>query len=520
MINAVASNILVDMGLPKNGGEPPRRGLNVYTTTGIVGIAGRAKDGTIVSGTVEQPLFGLSLYDRIMIAQRCDPVFGVVSGRAGRISGLEWTVTKESKDEDRIADYLKSCKAIHSEYAGRRTIAEITTRALLLGKVRAYLPDVLPDLANFDGALLRWHRRIQAQKDDESQQIIDWMNRPNAQDTFEDYTKKRIQDLMVHGAVAGYKERDEQGLLRSVYVLPGGSVVPLRDRFVSAHNAFAQALPGMDPQIYFSDEVCFSTYMPTSGIAYGLIPLEALVNKVAESLLFDQRAAEAADGTRPPEKVVIMGEDSPFGDLTGEEALKVPLTQDDQSRIEVIINEPRKNAIRVLSGYGTPVVMDLSRADTFQYQNERQKDIREAVALVFNMTNMEINSTGSEDTSGRSTSEAQATIEKEKGIYPLVKIEENHWNNEVLPLRFGGGYKFKFKSGLSDKEQLELDTAMVQSQTYSIDEVRVKRGDEPWGGQYGRPLQGQQPDPNAPSGQAGPGGAASLGGLLGSGMSR
>jgi hypothetical protein len=256
----------------------------------------------------------------------------------------------------------------------------------------------------------------------------------------------------------------------------------------------------MDPQIYFADEICWSTYMPTSGIAYGLIPLEALVNKVAESLLFDQRAAEAADGTRPPEKIVVFGEDSPFGDLTGEEALKVPIPQDEQSRLEVLINEPKKNAIRVLSGYGSPVVMDLSRSDTYAAQAERQKDIRTAVALVFNMTNMEINETGSDNTSGRSTSEAQASIEKEKGIYPLVLIEENHWNNEILPMRFGPGYEFKFKSGLTDMEQLEIDTAKVNSQTYSIDEVRVERGDEPWGGEYERPLggaQGQQPDGSA-----------------------
>ena len=394
-LGGVVSNLLDDIGAGQVKRTPDRRGLNVYTTSGLTGVAGIGKSGQIIRGAAEEPIFGLSLYDRLLIAQRCDAVFGVIAGRTNRIASLEWTVIKESKEEDRIAEYLKDCYSLWKEYGNTHRIAEVVTRAMLVGKVRKYLPDVLPDMSNFQNSLLRWGRRLDRRHDDESTNIIEWMRNPNPHDTYEDFVKKWVQDLMIQGAAAQYKEiGDHSGLLEAVHMLPGGSVTPLRERYVGGHKAYAQALPGMDPQIYFSDEIAYSQYMPNSGISYGMIPLEALVNKVAESLLFDQRAAEAADGTKAPEKMIVLGENSPFGDLTGDEAIQVPITQDEQTRLEVLMNEPRQNAVRVLTGYGTPMVVDLSRADTYQAQAERQKDIRTAVALVFNMSNMEINESG------------------------------------------------------------------------------------------------------------------------------
>jgi hypothetical protein len=488
---AFSSNLLAGTGLPRTKEELHKRGLNIYTMSEVVGVVGRDKWGEIQSGTIEVPLFGLSIYDRLAIAQRCDSVYGVVTGRANRIAGLEWSVTKESKEEDRIELYLKSCKQVFDEYSSQISAKTIIVRGKMIQNMTRYLPDMLPDASNFSGAMLRWRRRINMKNDDASTQIEDWLHEPNAEDDFEDFLKKWVSDLMVHGADAIYKEYVD-GRLENMYHLPGGSVIPLRDRYVSAKRMFVQAMPGMDPKMYFADEITFSSYFPQSGIGYGLIPLEALVNKVAETLFFDQRAAEMADGTVPPEKVALFGEQMPFGDLTGEEALNVPLSEHEQTRLEVLLNEPRKDAIRVLSGVGTPQILDLSRADTFQYQSQRQKDIRESCAFVYNMSNMEINATGSDGTSGRETSESQADIEKQKGIYPIVKIIQNKMNREHIPLRWGSGYVFEFQSGLSPEQQVELDTKMMQSQTYGANEIRVKRGDEPWGPEFDQPQAGQQ----------------------------
>jgi hypothetical protein len=86
----------------------------------------------------------------------------------------------------------------------------------------------------------------------------------------------------------------------------------------------------------------------------------------------------------------------------------MPVNKNEQKRVETVINEARKGAIRTLTGIGKPLVLDVSRSDTMQTQIERQRQIREEVALVYNMSNMEVNLTGSEDTSGRAVSESQS----------------------------------------------------------------------------------------------------------------
>ncbi|NCN22597.1 hypothetical protein GW934_03865, partial [Candidatus Falkowbacteria bacterium] len=160
-------------------------------------------------------------------------------------------------------------------------------------------------------------------------------------------------------------------------------------------------------------------YLPVSSRNYGMIPLEALIKKVTESLLFDNMMANQADGTKPPEKMVIVTEQNPFGSLDGDDAKDIPLDVDEQKRIEQKLSQPIKNGVMTFSGNHVEVV-DLTRSDSMGNQMQRQKDIREEVALVFNATNMEVNLSGSDNTSGRSTSQAQMEIEQGKGIAPIA----------------------------------------------------------------------------------------------------
>lgn len=474
-----------------------KRGLNVYTASEVVEIAGRGKNGQMLKGTAEVPLFGLSIWDRITIAQKCDAVYGVVTGRMKRIAGLDWSVQKKSKDIDRIEIYLKQCKQLYDEYANAEQIRYRIIRTRMIRNVLREMPDCLPDLSNFSQSMVRWKKRIEQMNDDKTSEIEDWLNQPNAQDNFDDLIQKWVHDLCIHGGVAAYKEK-RNNRLESLYILPGGTVEPLKPRFVGPVTMYAQIVPGMDPKIYFRDEIMWSTYMPTSGITAGLVPLEALVNKVAETLFFDQKAAEMADGTVPPEKIAVFGgEKVPFGSLNDQNAPEIPLEKGEQSRLETLLNEPRKNAIRILSGYGTPNILDLSRSEIFKDQSERQRFIRETVAFVFNASNMEVNLTGSSDTSGRSTSETQESIEREKGIYPIVRDIENDFTNQILPDRYGYGYTFNFKTGLTDSEQAELDQKKMATGTYGVNEIRVARGDEPLGPEFDNPQsQGQSMQPD------------------------
>lgn len=452
--------------------QPDRRGINVYNLSELQGVVGKDKSGKLLQGAIQRPMFALTLNERIDIFRFAAPIFGVVSSRMGRISGLEWNVISEKKDEDRIITRLQNWKAIYDEYTDEKEIPAQVITGMLSKEIRKTLIDAKPDLSNFSTSLMRWRRRIKESQEDRATEIEDWMQEPNLDDNFIDFVKKEVFDLMVHGNISIFKE-ESGGRVENFYMLPGGTTFQFRSPFVGGGSSFIQMLDTMQPQVFFTDEISYTNWIPTSAQSWGMVPLEALINKIAEQLLFDKLAAERADGTKPPEKMVIFGETSPFGDLDKE--MSVPMEEAEQKKIETIINEARKEAVRTLSGVGTPLVLDLSRADTFTQHQERYRSIKEDIALVFNMSNLEMNLTGSADTSGRATSESQERQDLRRGVFPIIDLIETIFNKDIIPFRFGGiGFKFKFKSGMSEAEEVEMITKKLLSGAWALNEVRTE----------------------------------------------
>ncbi len=470
------------------------RGLNVYTLSDLMGVTGRDKHGHQLQGQVEVPMFTLSVKDRIEIFAKTTTLQGVVTGRSKRISGLDWQVTHKNREEDRIVEELKEYKEIFDELKGSQDLKHLVAMSGVRNKIQEELDDVLPDLSNFNNSLRRMKHRNARLHEDRSTEIEEWLKTPNIHDSFEQFIEKSVTDLMIHGTLGVFKEwMDER--IDNIYPLPGGTIFPFRSAQVGGPHAFFQMVPGIDAKIYFSDEVSFLSYVPASWSSYGMVPLEALINKVAETLMFDKRAADQADGTTPPQKIVVFGKNaSPFGGITSE-GFDLPMDASEQKRIETKLAELRKDAIVTLSGVGRPLVLDISKADTFGAQQTRQDKILRDMALIYNMSNMEVNLTGSEFTSGRETSESQKEIEQEKGIKPILMSLQNMFNREILPYRFGYDYEFKFEPESSEDEQVERDTKKFQSGSYTVNEIREERGDDIFPeDEFNRP-QGGQPEP-------------------------
>lgn len=483
-----------------SGQNQNRRGLNVYTLSEIVGVTGRTLDGKMITAQSQIPVFILSPFERENIARLNSDVLGLVLSRMNTVSSLDWSIKRKINIEDQIAEKLKAFKQVYTEYSDSANIDHLVVRRRALIEIRKELPDVKDDLSNFDMALRRWKKRLKISDQANIQSIESWVNNINAEDDFEEFKKKWVFDLMVHGAFAGYKDRIN-GLVENLYGLPGGTVYPLRGRYVGGATGYAQIVPGFEPKIYFDNEMFFNRYVPITSRSYGLIPLEALINKIAESMLFDKTAAERADGTKPPEKLVVFGNNNRmFGDI-GNFNLDTPLPEGEQQRIETKLNEARKNAIATLSGVGTPVVSDISKADTFQQQSERQDKLKRDIGHVFGASPLEMALTGSEDTSGRATSESQERLERAKGIFPLVKIIDKTMTNKIIPFKFGSGWVLEHETGLTEAEQIALETKKLQSGRYSVNEVREASDDEPYPEEiYNRPSgnvqQGQGPGQN------------------------
>ena len=455
---------------PMNGiGEPGKRGLQVYTLSQIISATGRAEDGQMLTWGVEQPYFFLTPTQRNEIFKLSTPVFGVVTSRMNRIAGVDFGVVPIKHKEDQIADDLKMLKQVYDEYANTTELKYITARTQVARKIMERLPDVLPDLSNFGQSLLRWKKIIQNKHLNTGEEIKEWLMEPNNGVSWQDYIKKVVYALMVHGAEATYKQY-EHGKLENFDSLPAGTVYRFKSPYFSGVDAYMQIVSGYEPQAYFAKECMYLQYLPTSVQNYPMVPLEALINKVSEGLLFDRLMAEQADGTKPPEKLVVVTDNkNPYSDIDNPE--NDPLPAAEQKRIETKMNEPRKGAVMTFAG-NSATVIDLTRENTMSVQNQRQKDIREDVALVFNMSNMEVNLTGSEGTSGRSTSESQAEIEQGKGITPLLRLIENGLTKNILPFRFGYGYMVEFEKSKDEMEKQRLNRERLANGEITQNELR------------------------------------------------
>ena len=470
LLNAVTAEDVVRPTMGQ-GREKEGRGFNVYSFHDLAKITGEGKQGNEIGGYIEKPYFALSIEERVEMFRKTSPVFGVITSRMNRISGLDWEIVPAKNEEERLVEEMRFRKMIIQEYENATEPRYVKLREGSKQELLAALPELLPDLSNFEGSVLRWKRRMQYTKNDQATEIFDWLNQPNRTHTWTEFSKMWVFDLHTHGAGAIFKE-EIGGRIENIYLLPGGTVIPLKDKFVGGLQAYAQVTQNYDTQVFYQNEISYSQYIPTTYRSYPMIPLEALVNKVAETLFFDKLMAEQADGTKAPEKVVLFGDKAPFGDF--DEAENVPINKAEQRRLETQFNEERKNAVRIITGYGTPVVMDLSRENTMGIQMERQRMIREEVALVFNMSNMEVNLTGSESTSGRSTSEAQEKIEFGKGIHPITQIMSNKINKEILPFRWGHKYMFKFKDGIDELAEIKKNALLLSSGLKSVNEIRTR----------------------------------------------
>jgi hypothetical protein len=468
------------------------RGFTVIDATELFNIHAKDKRGNRHQVKIDNKYIGLSYLDKLMMYEKCPPVLGVVTSRANRMSTLDYSVVPIRQDEDEIYSDLKIHKEIFEENS-QGNLFSLGKRIRAYHEIRKYLTDVFPDLSNFDASLKRWARSIKIQTGHSAAEIEDFFARPNPNMLWSEFIKIITQDLLVHGAVSIYKANS------NLYILPGGSVYPIKSKYVGGPSGFVQIpLYGDQPQLFFSDELAYAQYMPNSNKTLGICPLEALTNLVAENLLFSELMASRADGSESPKKIIVFGEPQSTGEAQDNDATSVPIDTDEQIRMEKLLNKEQKNkAVKIITGYGTPAILDLSKADTIPTQLERQNKIDQYVAMVFNASNAEINQTGGDGTSGRSTSESQERADNSKGIFPFVRIIEELFTHQIIPYKFGYGWRMKFEQPMSTQEKIDISTKKVQSGLFDVNEVRVEDWNkeaypEP---QYDRPQTAQPQQP-------------------------
>jgi hypothetical protein len=412
---------------------------------------------------------------------------GVVDNRCQAIKSVDWTVTPFKRMEDEIAEEIRTCKEIMEENAGQLPwtrswfIAEECER-----RIRQRLPDLLFDFSNYDQALARNMRKMRRQQTDSADQIREFYMRLNNQQTWAQWVHGYMADKMIHGRAAG--RRFDDGRLMN---FPGGTLYRIRSERLGEWQLFIQYASEfaniMTPQIFYEDEVYNEPYIINSFFADGLTPIDALILIATEVLKFDEKMVEWADDERPPDKLVAFGR-QPQGLNPGEFPADDPLPPDEQRRIEYKLNERTKDGpVATVSGVGTPMLLDLTGADTFAFQQMRSKDHKNLVGLLFQATPMELNEAGSADTSGRNTSDAQADILMSRGVMPLTGGLEDQMNLYEIPRTFGPGWVFRLEAPRNVRELIE--NAVHKMPFASINQIREEDfGWEPYPeADYSRP---------------------------------
>lgn len=482
--DANKSNIIYTNEIGKkpfdNKSPQSKRGIGIYEPTQLMSQIGIIKDGQQKEAPLEQPYFYLTIQQRVEITKLCSDVFAVVTGRMHRISALDFNITPIKKEEDRIADQLKSLYQIYQERKQLTDFQSLAMKGKCFVEIQNHLQDVLPDMSNFSASLYRWKKAITFKRTDIQNEIKEWIMEPNTGLTWERYVKKFVFDLLVHGAVATYKQVSN-GRLENFDTLPGGTVYRFKNRYFSPVNGYVQLVPSEEAQIMFDDEMSYIEYLPTSAMSHSIVPLEALINKITETLLFDKLMSDQADGTKPPEKLVIItNQQNPFGDFNEPE--ETPINPDEQKRIELKLNTPRKYAVATLAGNGVEVV-DLTRENTMALMQERQRYVRESVGLVFNATNIEMNLTGSDSTNGRESGWIQQELSQGRGIAPILMLIQKSMTKDIIRHRYGYGFQMQYEDTKDSLAQAQLDSLELQNGSLTINEIREREGKNLFDGQ-------------------------------------
>jgi hypothetical protein len=496
--NSTNSNIVYSNDYGKSPLDDPRkfrrRGIGIYEPTQLIAQIGRTKEGANQTASLEQPYFYLTIQQRVEICKLASDVFSIITGRMNRISALDFQITPIRKDEDRIADQLKSIYQIYNERKALTDITSLAVKGKCFVEIVKHIPDCLPDLSNFNSALYRWKKNIGFRRTDEQNEIKDWMMEPINGMTWDRYIKKFVFDLLVHGAVATYKQM-ENNRLENFDTLPGGTVYRFKNRYFSAVNGYVQLVPGEEAQIMFDQELSYVEYLPTSAMSHSIVPLEALINKITETLLFDKLMSDQADGTKPPEKLVIItNEYDPFGDFDNPQ--EMPVNPDEQKRIELKLNTPRKYAVATLTGNNVNVV-DLTRENTMAIMLERQRIIRESVGMVFNASNVEMNLTGSDSTNGRESGKIQQELSQGRGIAPILMLIGRAMTRDIIHHRYGYGYQMEYAETKDAMEQAQLDSMELNNGLVTINELREREGKTLFeDDQFNKPSSARQSQPD------------------------
>lgn len=501
------------------------RGLDVIPLSKL-SVRGETRDGTIIKTELGAGnFFQLDPWTAETMATTCAPIAGVVHQRCTKAARAGWSIETRNRTHiiDEFASGLEHLNYLYDLKGD--SPADLGAKLRIWTELKKELPDLFPDLSNFPAEKKWWLKRQRSASSNDTAGLEMWLSNPANLGglAFDEFIKTWTRDYMIHRAASIYKQQGPMGELAGLKMLPGGSVFRLPPMAAGLETAYLQVPlgcffaggaygyvegddvwlggPGSSAQsqiskLYFRTELSHSQYLPSTNWADGVSPLDALIDAFKSHLRLSGLFTESSDGTRSPEKAIIMGTKLPRMNLTedSDNSSDAPLQETEHIRIERALNDKTRDTIvKILSRLGDATVVDLSHNDKATMLLEWENKVEQLIALVYGATMQEVNRTDSGGTSGRSTSEANERAESTSGMGPIYVGFENALTENVFR-----PYKpwavFRMQSGLSDKERAEIAAGMLAS-GLSLNETRdrVWEAEAVEGDEYDKPATGGTP---------------------------
>lgn len=460
------------------------QGYAVLSAYDLMQIAAKDKDGN--SRTFDIP----SQYDyvdsatAITIYSKCDTLFSVVNKTAKTISSIsKFKVKHKGKEFDNLERMLRDNKDIFLEnlnsalaildkdnthkwkhfYAASEALARLITE----------LPELIFDwqtgqFVNFEKAMLRLSRKYKVALSHSIAEIENFIFAPNPYLTWREFIETIVQDFMLHRGIA------VQVLNDNLYILPGGTIYPVKGKYIGDEAGYVQFIPGGEQPLFFNyNDIIYAQYLPNSIVGIGMSPLDVLVDLIASQLMIDDFMSEYSNKETPPEKLLVFGKDATadFSAITNDD----PMNKDEQKRIETILNRSkRENAIKILSGYGQPFLLDLSRENVMGQFIQWREVVDRSIARVYGLSNLEVNLTAPSGTSGRSVAEVLERQDNSKAHRPMIVAIEDLFSQRIIPAKYGFDYYLESDENISESEKIDIATKKANSGLFTKNEIRMK----------------------------------------------
>lgn len=379
-------------------------------------------------------------------------VFTVITTRLRLLVSAHWSIVPRRNFEDKLKQEMDYYKQLYDEFNEVKTkeAKEITQDALInLHKRLPYLKD---DLSNLYNCFDRQRKAIREKRSGDINYLKNFLAKPNVHEDWSTVMTKTVWDYLTFSD--GYifkiptarRVASGSGKYAQFVSVKAPTITPIEGDHVLSLKGYRQSVVDkISEPVYFKpDEILRFQYLPTNSFLHGLSPIEAIYRLVNEQLYYDKSRVDEFDIGKPPQGILTMENKV---NIQGREVAKPP-PPEKLTRMEDAINRRSKlDRVKIYPGVGRTQYHNLLRPEAQSRALERQDQILNICARVYNMSQQEVNLISDVN---RSTADQQARSEALKGLRPHFQVFENEFYYDLfLPMGFPN-YELKFEDEVDE----------------------------------------------------------------------